>query len=125
LGYIAESSLNAPQTEPNLKKAVLTLKPGQVSSPIVLKDSIRILKLVAREAAGQRGANDPQVIQMIRDTLRNRKEQLLRNAYLEVARDEAHVTNYLAVQVVESAGKLPDAAKTTAPATPSQPTNTQ
>jgi hypothetical protein len=62
---------------------------------------------------------------MIRDTLRNRKEQLLRNAYLEVARDEAHVTNYLAVQVVESAGKLPDAAKTTAPATPSQPTNTQ
>jgi hypothetical protein len=93
-----------------------------------LKDgSIRILKLVAREAAGQRGANDPQVIQMIRDTLRNRKEQLLRNAYLEVARDEAHVTNNLAIQVIESAGKLPDAAKTTAPAAApvQQPANTQ
>jgi len=48
---------------------------------------------------------------MIRDTLRNRKEQLLRNAYLAVARDEAHVTNYLALQVVETAGKLPDASK--------------
>jgi peptidyl-prolyl cis-trans isomerase SurA len=128
LGYIPESSLNAPQTDPNLKKAVVSLKPGQFSQPILVKDSIRILKLVAREAAGQRGVNDPQVIQMIRDTLRNRKEQLLRNAYLEVARDEAHVTNYLAIQVVESAGNMPDAAKASTPVpaiTPSQPTNTQ
>ena len=112
LGYIPESSLNAPQTDPQLKKVVVSLKPGQVSPPIPLHDgSIRILKLVAKEAAGQRGVNDPQVQQMIRDTLRNRKEQLLRNAYLAVARDEAHVTNYLALQVVETAGKLPDASK--------------
>jgi peptidyl-prolyl cis-trans isomerase SurA len=113
LGYIPESSLN--QSDPVLKKTVLTLKPGQVSPPIQLKDSIRILKLVAREAAGQRGVNDPQVQQTIRDTLRNRKEQLLRSAYLAVARDEAKVTNYLAEQVVETAGKLPDAAKSTLP----------
>jgi peptidyl-prolyl cis-trans isomerase SurA len=118
LGYIPESSLNAPQTDPMLKKVVLSLKPGQVSPPIPTHDSIRILKLVARESAGQRGINDPQVRQMIRDTLRNRKEQLLRNAYLAVARDEAHVTNYLALQVVETAGKLPDASKAPAPLTP-------
>jgi len=133
LGFIPESSLNAAQTDPMLKKIVLSLKPGQVSPPIQLKDSIRILKLVAREAAGQRGVNDPQVQQMVRDTLRNRKEQLLRNAYLAVARDEAHVNNYLAQQVIESAGKLPDAAKSSQPPgasapvgpSPSQPTNTQ
>lgn len=117
LGYIPESSLNASQTNANLKRVVLSLKPGQVSEPIVLPDSIRILKLVAREAAGQRGVNDPQVQQMIRDTLRNRKEQLLRNAYLAVARDEAHVTNYLAQQVIETAGKLPEAAKPSLPTT--------
>jgi len=121
LGYIPESSLNAPQTDPMLKKAVLGLKPGQVSPPIQLHDSIRILKLVAREAAGQRGVNDPQVQQMIRDTLRNRKEQLLRNAYLAVARDEARVTNYLAMQVIEAAGKLPDAAKSTLPGATTTP----
>jgi peptidyl-prolyl cis-trans isomerase SurA len=132
LGYIPESSLNAAPTDPMLKRLVLSLKPGQVSTPIQLKDSsIRILKLVAREAAGQRGVNDPQVQQMIRDTLRNRKEQLLRNAYLAVARDDAHVTNYLAMQVIETAGKLPDAAKSsTPPAAPTGPapgqlTNTQ
>jgi peptidyl-prolyl cis-trans isomerase SurA len=119
LGYIPESALNAAQTDPQLKKAVLGLKPGQVSPPIFLRDRILILKLVAREAAGQRGVNDPQVQQMIRDTLRNRKEQLLRNAYLAVARDEAHVTNYLALQVIETAGKLPDASKSPTPtATP-------
>ena len=117
LGYIPESSLNASQTNANLKRVVLSLKPGQVSEPIVLPDSIRILKLVAREAAGQRGVNDPQVQQMIRDTLRNRKEQLLRNAYLAVARDEAKVTNYLAQQVIETAGKLPEAAKPSLPPT--------
>jgi peptidyl-prolyl cis-trans isomerase SurA len=119
LGYIPESSLN--QSDPNLKKTVLGLKPGQVSQPIVLKDSIRILKLVAREAAGQRGVNDPQVQQTIRDTLRDRKEQLLRAAYLAVARDEAKVRNYLAQQVVEAAGKLPDAAKSTLPAAATTP----
>jgi peptidyl-prolyl cis-trans isomerase SurA len=131
LGYIPESSLN--QADPSLKKLVLSLKPGQVSQPIVLKDNIRILKLVAREAAGQRGINDPQVQQTIRDTLRDRKEQLLRAAYLAVARDEAKVTNFLAEQVVETAGKLPDAAKSTLPpvptpapaAKPALPTNTQ
>jgi peptidyl-prolyl cis-trans isomerase SurA len=125
LGYIPESALNAPQTDPLLKRAVLSLKPGQVSPPILLHDRILILKLVAREAAGQRGVNDPQVRQMVRDTLHNRKEQLLRNAYLEVARDEAHVTNYLALQVIETAGKLPDAAKSTQPeaSAPVLPTN--
>ncbi|MGB7844600.1 MAG: peptidylprolyl isomerase [Candidatus Acidiferrum sp.] len=133
LGYIPESSLNAPQTDPMLKKVVQALKPGQVSPPIQLRDSIRILKLVARESAGQRGVNDPQVHQMVWDTLRNRKEQLLRNAYIAVARNEAHVNNYLAQQVVETAGKLPDVAKSGlpapagAPARPptSKPLNTQ
>jgi peptidyl-prolyl cis-trans isomerase SurA len=105
LGYVPESSLN--QSDPALKKLVTSLKPGQVSPPIVLKDSIRILKLVTREAPGLRGLSDPQVQQTIRDTLRNRKEQLLRASYLAVARDDAKVRNYLAEQVLESNGKLP------------------
>jgi len=66
--------------------------------------------LIAREPAGQRLLSDPQVQQSIRDTLRNRKEQLLRAAYVTVARDDAHIANYLAQQVIESAGKLPVAA---------------
>ncbi len=115
LGYVPESGLNPPQVDPALKKAVLALKAGQVSQPIEVRDregmSYRILKLISRESPGLRGISEPQVQQSIRDTLRNRKEQLLRSAYLTVARDEAHVTNYLAQQVIESSGKLPGAAK--------------
>ena len=121
LGYVPDSSLN--QSDPALKKLVTGLKPGQVSPPIVLKDSIRILKLVTREAPGLRGINDPQVQQSIRDTLRNRKEQLIRAAYLAVARDDARITNYLAQQVLESNGKLPAAAKSNFPGKAPAPQN--
>jgi peptidyl-prolyl cis-trans isomerase SurA len=109
LGYVPESALN--QSDPALKKMVVGMKPGQVSPVLSLKDRYVILKLVTRESPGQRNISDPQVQQTIRDTLRNRKEQLLRSAYLAVARDEARVRNFLAEQVVEAAGKLPDAAK--------------
>jgi hypothetical protein len=47
------------------------------------------------------------VQQGIRDMLRNRKEQLLRSAYMTELRNDAQVTNYMARQVLESAGKLP------------------
>jgi len=106
LGYNPESSFN--RSDPLLKKTVLSLKTGEVSRPIQVKDGrYFILKLVGKESAGQRELSDPQVQQGIRDMLRNRKEQLLRAAYLTEARDESHVTNYLSRMILESAGKLP------------------
>ena len=57
------------------------------------------------------GSSVAEVQQSIRDTLRNRKEQLLRAAYMAEARDGAKVTNYLAQQVIESNGKLPEIPK--------------
>jgi peptidyl-prolyl cis-trans isomerase SurA len=106
IGFIPESALN--QSDPILKKTVLAMKPGEVTQPIAVnKGGYRILKLIAKERAGQREITDPQVQTSIRDMLRNRKEQLLRSAYLVEARDESHVTNYLARQIIESAGKLP------------------
>jgi peptidyl-prolyl cis-trans isomerase SurA len=105
LGYVPESSLS--QSDPALKRAVQGLKVGEVSGVIALRDSYRILKLVAKESPGQRELSDPAVQQSIRDNLRSRKEQLLRSAYLANARDQAKVVNYLAEEVLESAGKLP------------------
>jgi peptidyl-prolyl cis-trans isomerase SurA len=107
LGFQPESSFN--KSDPMLKKAVLSLKAGQATQPIHVKDGgYIILKLIAKETAGQRELADLQVQQAIRDALRTRKEQLLRSAYLVEARDEAHVTNFLARQILESAGKLPN-----------------
>jgi peptidyl-prolyl cis-trans isomerase SurA len=121
LGYVPESALN--QSDPTLKRIVMGMKPGQVSPPLPIQSKegprIVILKLISRESPGQRNISDPQVQQTIRDTLRNHKEQLLRAAYLTIARDDARVTNYLAQQVIEAAGKLPGAAKTDFTAKPS------
>jgi len=109
LGFVPESSLN--QSDPALKHAVIGLKVGEVSPVIQLRDGYHILKLMAKEAPGQRELSDVQVQQSIRDTLRNRKEQLLRAAYMAEARNGAKVTNYLAEQVIESNGKLPEIPK--------------
>jgi len=105
LGYVPESSFN--QAPPELKRAVLSLKPGQMSPVLAAAGSYRIVKMLAREAPGQRELSDPQVQSTIRDLLRNRKEQLLRASFLSVARNEASVTNFFARQVLESTGKLP------------------
>jgi peptidyl-prolyl cis-trans isomerase SurA len=105
LGFIPETSLN--QSDPVLKRTVLAMKVGEVTQPIADKGGYRILRLIAKEPAGQRELTDIQVQRSISDMLRNRKEQLLRTAYLMEARENAHVTNYLAQQIVESAGKLP------------------
>src|ERR1700731_3600084 len=93
MGYVPESALN--QSDPALKKMVLGMKPGQVSQPIQLKEGYRILKLITRASPGLRAVEEPEVQPTIRDTLRNRKEQLLRAAYLAIARDEAGSPNYL------------------------------
>lgn len=105
LGFVPESALN--RSDPALKKLVLSMKPGEVSQAINNAGGYRILKMIAKEAAGQRELSDPQVQQSVRDMMRNRKEQLLRSAYMIEARDDSHVTNYLARQILESAGKLP------------------
>jgi peptidyl-prolyl cis-trans isomerase SurA len=42
------------------------------------------------------------VQQTIRDTLLNRKDQLLKAAYYEVARNEAAVVNYLALSIAQT-----------------------
>lgn len=106
IGFIPESALN--QSDPILKKTVLGMRAGEVTRPIpVNKGGYRILKLIGKEPAGQRELSDAHVQQSIRDMLRNRKEQVLRKAYLTEARDESHVTNYLAIQIIESSAKLP------------------
>ncbi len=108
VGFVPESALD--KADPALKKAVLALKGGQISGIVATKDAYYIFKLLGREAPGQRELTDPQVQQTIREALRSRKEQLLNAAFLVVARDNAKITNYLAQQVLESAGKLPASA---------------
>jgi peptidyl-prolyl cis-trans isomerase SurA len=103
MGFIPESALQ--QADPETRRVILSLAPGQISPPLRTQGGWQILKLIAREPAGQRELNDPRVQQNIRETLRTRKEQLLRNAYLDACRNEAQVVNYLALSIAPGFSK--------------------
>ena len=61
--------------------------------------------MISKEPAGQRDLNDPRVQENIRENLRNSADQVLRNAYFEVARNQSKVENYLAESIVNNASK--------------------
>lgn len=102
LGFIPQSSLE--RAELTLRRVVASLSPGEISPVIKTGDEYRIIRLLSVEPAGQRDFSDPRVQQTLRETLINRKDQLLKAAYLEAARNEADVENYLAQDIVESFG---------------------
>ena len=100
LGFVPESALEKANTE--IRAVIQTAPAGQVTPVVKTAEGYRIFKIYSKEPAGQRELTDPRVQQNIRETLINRKDQLLRAAYYEVARDEAQVANYLAQTVAQT-----------------------
>jgi peptidyl-prolyl cis-trans isomerase SurA len=105
LGFVPESAFE--KTGPELRRMIFALKPGEISPVLPSADGFRILKVISKEPSGQRELTDPRVQQTIRETLLNRKDQLLKAAYYEVARNEAKVANFMARSIVDNAGKSP------------------
>ena len=110
LGFIPESSLKSDKAAFD---AINKLKPGQYTTVLVVADAnshqvfgYRVVRLISKEAAGQRELQDPRVQQAVREQLRDRREQLLKAAYYEVIRDEAKVENFFAEDILKKAGTL-------------------
>jgi len=103
LGFVPESALE--KANPDIRKAIQSATPGQMTPIVHTSEGYRVFKVFSKEPAGQRELTDPRVQQNIRETLLNRKDQLLRAAYYEVARDEAKVVNYLAMTVAQAQEK--------------------
>ena len=103
IGLVPMSALKkAPEA---LQKAVIGHKPGTVN--VVPANGIyTVVAVVAHEQAGERGLSTPGVKDGITQTLKDRKEQLLRTAYLSAARGDATVVNHQARRVVDAQGKL-------------------
>jgi len=102
MGFITESTLE--RANPELRNMVMSLPLNGVSKIIHTPDGYRILKVISKEPSGQRDLNDPRVQQNIRETLLNAKDQLLKSAYYETARNGAKIENYLARSILDSAG---------------------
>ncbi|MFQ5724119.1 MAG: peptidylprolyl isomerase [Terriglobia bacterium] len=100
LGFFPESSLT--ETHPALRNAVRRLQVGKVAGPIRTQEGYHLVKLLERQAPGLRELSDPEVREMIEEWLRRRKRQLLEAAYLQQARNQARVVNYLAREILES-----------------------
>ena len=104
MGIVTESQL---RSDPDVYAAISKLKLGQITDILPVygapnsKQAVgyAIYKLIDREVAGQRQLNDPRVQQAIRQQLRDSREQLLKNAFLEMLRDQARVENYYAEEV--------------------------
>ena len=105
-GQVFASLKRAPQP---LQDAVLKTTPGTVSN-VSLGGGHTLVLHVARDEAGQKDPSMPAVRDGITATLRGRKEQLLRAAYLSAARNDAVVVNHLAQRLVEGQGKIPSLA---------------
>jgi peptidyl-prolyl cis-trans isomerase SurA len=103
IGFVPESTLD--RANPELRKLVLNMTPGQVSPVIHTSEGYRLIKLISREMAGQRQLADPRVQEEIRQELFQGKQQMLRSAFYEVARSEAKIVNYYAKSVLESRDK--------------------
>ena len=103
LGFIPESALEKANAE--LRKTLMALRPGETTAALHTPEGYRILKLITREPAGQREIADPKVQQTIRETLINRKDQLLKAAYYEMARNDSKVVNYFVNGIIGSGEK--------------------
>jgi peptidylprolyl isomerase len=105
LGLVPMSRLQ--QAPPALRDAVLNKAPGSVTV-VSAGGAHTIVLVLSHEQAGQRDPSMPAVREQITQTLRGRKEQLLRTAYLTAVRGDAQVVNYLARRIVEGKGAIPN-----------------
>jgi peptidyl-prolyl cis-trans isomerase SurA len=104
LGLVTVSQLQ--QAAPQLRNAVLNKAPGSVNV-ITAGGAYTLMLVVAHEQAGQRDLSTPGVKDNIRESLRQRKLQLLRAAYLTNLRNDARVEHFLARRVVDAKGVPP------------------
>jgi peptidyl-prolyl cis-trans isomerase SurA len=103
VGFVPASTLD--KANPELRKLIFGMTPGQVSPVIRTPEGYTIIKLIGRQMAGQRQLSDPRVQEEIRQEIFQAKQQTLRAAFYEVARSEAKVVNYYALSVLSSRDK--------------------
>lgn len=120
LNYRSLADLEA--IDPKLSQAVQRLRVGESSSVIETRYGYHILKLLDRDPGGQKDLTDPQVQAQIRQAIFNQKEEMLRAAFAEVARNKAQINNYLAERLLENVGKASVPEKTVADTPPAEET---
>ena len=101
LGLVPMSRLQ--QAPPQLRSAVLGKKPGEWTVA-ASNGAYTLVLVVSHEQAGQRDLSTPGMKENLQNSLKARKEQVLRAAFVTAARNDAKVEHYLARRLVEAKG---------------------
>jgi len=92
--------------DPRLAQAIQKMRPGETFPQVIeTRFGFHIVKLMEKDAGGQKDLSDPRVQAQVRQGIFNRKDQTLKNAFSEAARNKATVVNYLAERILATAGK--------------------
>ncbi len=105
LGFLSAQQMEQ-QIGPAFRQAVESLKPGETfAKPVVTQYGFHIVRITEKAPAGQRDLSDAAVQANIRQTILDRRDNLLKTAYLDKVRDEASVRNVLAETIFNQMGK--------------------
>ena len=92
--------------DPRLAQAIQKMRPGETYPQVIeTRFGFHIVKLMEKDAGGQKDLSEPRVQTQVRQAIFNRKDQTLKNAFSEAARNKATVVNYLAERILATAGK--------------------
>jgi peptidyl-prolyl cis-trans isomerase SurA len=92
--------------DPRLAQAVQRMKNGETFPQVIeTRFGFHLLKLLEKDAGGQKDLADPRVQAQVRQNIFNRKDQTLKAAFSETARNKAKVSNFLAERILANAGK--------------------
>jgi len=92
--------------DPRLAQAIQKMRPGETYPQVIeTRFGFHIVRLMEKDAGGQKDLSEPRVQTQVRQAIFNRKDQTLKNAFSEAARNKATVVNYLAERILATAGK--------------------
>jgi peptidyl-prolyl cis-trans isomerase SurA len=101
-----QSLQNIESVDPRLAQAVQRMRVGETFPQVIeTRAGYHILKLIEKDAGGQKDLSDPRVQENVRQTIFTRKDTVLKNAFSEAARNKATVVNFLAQRILETGGK--------------------
>lgn len=94
--------------DPKLAQAVLRLKVGETAPQVIeTRFGFHAVKLLEKDAGGQKDLTDPRVQAQVRQMIFNNKDQTLKAAFSESIRNKAAVSNFFADRILQRAGKTP------------------
>ncbi len=91
--------------DPAMADAAIQMRVGETYPRVVeTRFGYHILKLLEKDAGGQKDLTDPRVQAQIRQVIFDRKDQMLKGAFFEIARNNSSIQNFLARRILERAG---------------------